>query len=58
MKFNGNRQIGAALLCAALLVGLPFFTACGGAKSATQPQGQTVQVRIMACCRHGNWSAS
>jgi len=46
MKFNGNRQIGAALLCAALLVGLPFFTACGGAKSATQPQGQTVQVRI------------
>lgn|SRR5947209_9312338 len=46
MRYDGSKQIGAALLCAALLAGLTFFTACGGAKSGTQPQGQTVQVRI------------
>jgi hypothetical protein len=46
MRYNGNKPTGAALLCAALLVGLALFTACGGARSATQAQTQTVQVRI------------
>ena len=45
MKSNGSKPVGAALLCAALLVGLSLFTACGGAKPANQ-QAQTIQVQI------------
>jgi hypothetical protein len=42
--YRSNR-ISAALLCAALLAGLPFFVACIGG-NADGPEAQTVQVRI------------
>lgn len=45
MKLNGTKQMRAALLCAALLTGLPFFVACGGDDTEEQ-QIQTIQVRI------------
>ena len=43
MRYNENKWTGAALLCAVLLVGLPFI-ACGG--SGQEQQDRTVQVRI------------
>ena len=45
MRRNESKPIGAALLCAALLAGLTFFTACSG-KPAARSGIQTVQVRI------------
>lgn len=45
MKFNGTKQMRAAVLCATLLTGLPFFVACGGDDTEEQ-QIQTIQVRI------------
>jgi uncharacterized cupredoxin-like copper-binding protein len=44
MRRNGSKQMGAALLCAALLAGLPFFIACGS--NTTDQENQTVQVRV------------
>jgi uncharacterized cupredoxin-like copper-binding protein len=45
MKRHENRKnTSAALLCAALLVGLPFFVACGG--NAEEQEVPTVQVRV------------
>ncbi len=46
MRRNESKPIGAALLCAALLAGLPFLTACGGSKPVAQQEAQTVQVQI------------
>lgn len=46
MKFNGTKQMRAAVLCATLLTGLPFFVACGGDDTEEQQQIQTIQVRI------------
>jgi uncharacterized cupredoxin-like copper-binding protein len=43
MRRNGSKQTGAALLCAALLAGLPFLIACGG---TAEQEIQAVQVRI------------
>jgi len=45
MKTNGRRQMGAALLCAVLLMGLPFFIACGGGKAKTE-EAQLIQVQV------------
>jgi len=46
MKRHENRNnISAVLLCAALLAGLPFFTACVGG-NADGPEAQLVQVRV------------
>lgn len=45
MKFNGTKQMRAAVLCATLLTGVPFFVACGGG-DAEEQQIQTIQVRI------------
>ncbi|HYU31092.1 MAG TPA: cupredoxin domain-containing protein [Thermoanaerobaculia bacterium] len=45
MKTNGSKQMGAALLCAVLLMGLPFFIACGGSKAKTQ-EAQLIQVQV------------
>ena len=45
MRRNGTKLMSAALLCAALLAGLPFLTACGGSKPVAQG-AQTVQVQI------------
>lgn len=44
MKRNGTKLTSAALLCAALLAGLPFFIACGG--DSTESEIQVVQVQI------------
>ena len=46
MKLNGTKHIGAALLCAALLAGLPFFVACGGHDDAEPQQAKVVDVRV------------
>lgn len=48
MKRTGSKQMGAALLCAALLVGLPFFVACGGDDYETQQakKAKTVDVVV------------
>jgi hypothetical protein len=47
MTRNSNNRIGAVLLCAALLAGLPFFVACGGGHAKeVQQQAQVVQVRV------------
>lgn len=45
MRHNESKLISAALLCAALLAGLPFLTACGGSKTAA-PEARMVQVQI------------
>jgi hypothetical protein len=44
MRRNASKPISAALLCAALLAGLPFLIACGGKTVA--PEARTVQVQI------------
>jgi uncharacterized cupredoxin-like copper-binding protein len=44
MTRHESKRISAALLCAALLAGLPFFVACGG--DSIEEEAQTVQVRI------------
>lgn len=44
---NANKRTGAALLCAAMLTGLPFFAACGGDRAEeVQQQAQVIQVRV------------
>lgn len=46
MKRNEHNRIGAVLLCAALLAGMPLLTACGGGGAEDEAQIQTVDVRI------------
>jgi hypothetical protein len=44
---NANKRTRAALLCAAMLTGLPFFVACGGDRAEeVQQQAQVIQVRV------------
>ena len=44
MRRNESKPIGAALLCAALLAGLPFLSACGS--KTPGPEAQMVQVQL------------
>lgn len=46
MTRNERNRMGAALLCAALLAGMPFLVACGGGDHETEAEIQTVQVQI------------
>lgn len=46
MKVYGTKQMRAAVLCATLLTGVPFFVACGGGDAEEEMQVQTIQVRI------------
>lgn len=43
-RHASGKNISAALLCAALLAGLPFLVACGG--DSVEEEVQTVQVRV------------
>jgi hypothetical protein len=43
-RHENRKNLSAALLCAALLAGLPFFVACGG--DSKDQEVPTVQVRI------------
>lgn len=44
-RHENRKSISAAILCAALLAGMPFLVACGG-NSSEEAQIQTVQVRV------------
>jgi uncharacterized cupredoxin-like copper-binding protein len=43
-RHENRRKLSTALMCAALLAGLPFLVACGG--DSTEEEVQTVQVRV------------
>jgi len=46
MKPNGTKQVSSALLCAALLAGLPFLAACGGDRSEPKQPNQVISVHV------------
>ena len=46
MTSNRNNRMGAALLCATLLAGMPLLTACGGGGDKTEEKIQTVNVNV------------
>ncbi|HKH48748.1 MAG TPA: cupredoxin domain-containing protein [Thermoanaerobaculia bacterium] len=46
MKHNGIKHTGAALLCTALLTGVPFLTACGGDHSDAKQANQVIEVHV------------